>query len=173
MNLEIELTYLAKRIPPGLLIAKSQQLVDIYIPEETNFPSLRLRKANERYEVTKKVIVNEGDFSTHNEYTIPLQREEYETLSRVSNKRVIKKRFKLKVGDHEAEIDIFEGQLKGLVLIDFEFKTSKDKSAFKPPQFCLADVTQEPFVLGNYLAGKSFADIEQVLEKFKYRPLFL
>ena len=37
------------------------------------------------------------------------------------------------------------------------------------PDFCLAEVTQEEFIAGGMLCGKSFEDIKDKLEKFGYR----
>lgn len=172
-SIEIELTFLAKYIPPEVLSTTPQQLVDIYIPEQVDFPRLRLRQADNNYEMTKKTLVENDDFSTHHENTILLDQEEYEALTVVSSRKIEKKRFRIACGKHEAEIDVFEGDLEGLVLIDFEFETIEDKAAFKPPGYCLADVTQQQLILGSHLAGKSFEDIKKVLRQFNYEPLYL
>ncbi len=58
-------------------------------------------------------------------------------------------------------------------MVDFEFKNLKEKDAFTMPDFCLAEVTQEEFTAGGMLCGKDFADIEENLEKFNYKKLFL
>lgn len=39
------------------------------------------------------------------------------------------------------------------------------------PEFCLADVTQDAFIAGGMLAGKSFKDIEKDLGKFNYQKI--
>ena len=68
-------------------------------------------------------------------------------------------------------MDVFQDQLKGLVLIDFEFKTISEKSSFKTPSIALADVTQENFTAGGVLAGKSYQDIEPELARFNYQKI--
>jgi len=70
-----------------------------------------------------------------------------------------------------AEVDIFEGTLQGLVMIDFEFDSEENKHAFVIPDFCLADVTQEEWVAGGMLAGKSYEDIEKKLKRFGYQKI--
>ena len=70
-----------------------------------------------------------------------------------------------------AEIDIFQEYLQGLVLVDFEFDNVSEKDAFNMPEFCLADVTQEEFLAGGMLCGKTYADIEPFLKKFNYKKL--
>ena len=70
-----------------------------------------------------------------------------------------------------AEIDIFIEDLAGLVLIDFEFDTEAEKDNFTPPSVALADVTQEDFVAGGLLAGKTYRAIEPELARFCYKKL--
>ena len=63
--------------------------------------------------------------------------------------------------------------LKGLVVIDFEFETIEEKDAFKMPEFCLVDITQEVFIAGGMVCGKKYEDIENELKRFNYNKLFL
>lgn len=172
-SLEVELTYLAGFIPEGLELAEAQSLVDIYVPKSREFPSLRIRRSGDRYELTKKQALQEGDLSAHYEHTITLDESEYNALCKSSNRRISKKRFYLPFNEHTAEVDVFDDELNGLVLIDFEFSSAEDARIFNPPDYCLANVTQEPLVLGSYLAGKTYTDIEAVLKKHSYKPLFL
>ncbi len=171
-DLEIELTYLAKQIPVEIVNAVGQELIDIYVPEDVDFPQLRIRKKDNHYEITKKSPFKQGDLSAHYEDTILLNEAEYWVLSRVSSKKLEKRRFSSSVGNYMIELDIFQGDLTGLVLIDFEFKTLEDKAEFTPPFYCLADVTQEKLMLGNHLAGKTYQDIEPILKAFRYKPLY-
>jgi CYTH domain-containing protein len=75
------------------------------------------------------------------------------------------------INGHPAEVDIFVGQLEGLVVIDFEFDSEEAKSAFVAPGICLADVTQEMFIAGGKLAGKRYKDIKAELDRFNYSAL--
>ena len=59
-------------------------------------------------------------------------------------------------------------KLDGLVVVDFEFGTEEEKLAFEMPDFCLVEVTQEEFIAGGMLAGKSYEDIKEKLEEFGY-----
>lgn len=70
-----------------------------------------------------------------------------------------------------AEIDVFVDELKGLVLMDFEFNTVEEKSAFKMPGVALVDVTQEDFIAGGLLAGKTYNDIVLELKRFNYKQI--
>jgi CYTH domain-containing protein len=144
-------------------------LKDVYVPDtDGTHPRLRLRKKGDRYEITKKIPVNEGDASAHTELTIPLDEQEFLALEKSSHKFVEKDRYKVTIDGHEAEVDVFQGELKGLVVIDFEFESEADMTSFVTPAVCLADVTQENFIAGGLLAGKSYADISSDLDRFNY-----
>ena len=168
-EVELELTFLAKELPESIKTAKPTRIVDIYIPDTPEHSHLRLRQKGEKYEITKKTPVVEGNASEQIEQTISLTREEFFALSSCSKKRVAKDRYTVEIEGRVAEIDVFIDELKGLVLIDFEFSTVDEKSAFKTPSVVLADVTQEDFIAGGLLAGKTYSDIASELERFNYR----
>ena len=68
---------------------------------------------------------------------------------------------------------MFQDGLEGLVLIEFEFRTEDAMRSFVMPEFCLADVTDEKFIAGGSLAGKTYQDIEENLNTFGYKKLSL
>lgn len=171
--IELERTFLAKKIPAGLAECASKKIVDIYLPESKIHPVLRLRQNGAKYELTKKTPVVGTDASRQREQTILLDEPEFKQLSQLAGKRVAKTRYFYKVDQNLAEIDVFDESLRGLVLIDFEFETIADKNFFVPPDFCLADVTPEKFIAGGKLCGKVYADIAPALQKFGYRKLFI
>lgn len=105
------------------------------------------------------------------ETTIPLQKDEFEELATIKGKRVEKTRFYYKENNMDYEVDVFGGDLTGLVLVDVEFKSNEEKAKFKMPKWCLAEVTQEKFLAGGMLCGKSYADIEKNLTKYAYKKL--
>src|SRR3989338_7355934 len=163
---ELELTYLAKELPKGFKNAPSKEILDIYLPSSGKHPDLRIRKSGNKCEITKKQPVSEGDSSRQLETTIPLTKEEYAELSQLKGKRVQKTRYYYKENNVNYEIDIFQDKLGGLVLVDVEFNSLENKSSFVAPDWCLVEVTQEEFIAGGVLAGKSYSDIENKLKKF-------
>ncbi len=170
---EIELTYLAKELPQGVLVSPSKELLDIYIPKDVEHPNLRVRKSGEKYEITKKEPIEKGDVSRQMEITIPLHEREFNELNKIEGKRIQKTRFYYKEGDVNYEIDVFRGNLSGLVLVDVEFVSNKAKEDFNMPSWCLADVTQEVCIAGGMLCGKSYEDISNDLSKFNYQKFYI
>lgn len=174
IELELEKTYLAKRLPEGLERAPHKEIIDIYVPASAEHPHLRIRKRGDSYEITKKQPAKEGDSSAQHEHTIHLDEAEFNALSeRADAKRVRKIRYAYDHQGRKGEIDVFQDALEGLVLVDFEFADEASKEAFDMPDFCLADVTQETAFAGGMLCGKSYQDIEGSLRAFGYARLVL
>ena len=170
---ELERTYLAKYLPENISQASHKQITDLYIPSDREQAKLRVRKSEDNYEITKKVLVNKNDASVQIEYTIPLDREEYQVFSHIPARRIEKIRYDYQYISYNAQIDVFQLNLLGLVLVDFEFKTQEKLLQFIMPDFCLVDVTQEQFIAGGKLCGKNYEDIEDELLKFSYHKLLL
>ena len=172
-EIELEKTFLAKYIPQDLSNYKSRELLDLYIPVSAKHPKLRIRKKGDDWEITKKSPVKEGDASHQIEHTIKLSQEEFAELSKIPAKKISKTRYYFDYDNLIAEVDVFQNDLLGLVVVDFEFESIATKDAFVVPDFCLAEVTQEEFIAGGKICGKTYTDIEKELEKFGYKKLFL
>lgn len=68
-------------------------------------------------------------------------------------------------------MDVFQDDLLGLVLVDFEFSEKEDKDNFELPEFCLTDVTQDKYFAGGMLCGKKYSDIEKHLNELNYKKI--
>jgi CYTH domain-containing protein len=171
-TVEIERTYLARNLPREVVATSGERVVDVYYPTDLAVhPRLRFRHKGSTYEVTKKVPFAEGDASAHREITIPLSESEFGELIKGSNRRLEKNRFTVALSGKLADVDVFCGSLAGLVLIDFEFTSREDLRQFIAPDCCLTDVTQEDFVAGGLLAGRTYADIELKLKQHGYTKI--
>jgi CYTH domain-containing protein len=170
--IEREKTFLLKYFPENLFSAPKKEIIDVYLPKTADHPVLRLRKNGESYEITKKQPIVKGDSSCQKEQTIVLTEEEFSDLfSQLDGKKLHKMRYYYEYLGRKAEIDVFLGDLQGLVLVDFEFETDEEKEAFCIPDFCLVEVTQEKDIAGGMLCAKKYADIEEFLNRFLYQPL--
>jgi CYTH domain-containing protein len=172
--IELEKTYLAKYLPDDLESFRFTEIIDIYFPKSSSHPKIRLRKKGDKYQLTKKQLIDSADASEQQEQTINLTEYEFNELkTHMPGKVVHKLRYYYNHSGLTYEFDIFQGSLSGLVLIEIEFPTSINKSNFQKPDFCLDDVTQELFIAGGMLCGKSYQDIETALKKFNYTKLFI
>ncbi len=170
-EIELERTYLAKRLPEGLKDCPAKEIKDIYIPETEAHPVLRIRKRGDKYEITKKQPVTGTDSSEQYEHTITLTKDEFNALEQAKGKVVRKIRYYYNHNGAQAEVDVFQDDLAGLVLIDFEFKETSAKNNFPMPDFCLVDVTQDKYFAGGMLCGKKYADIEVHLGALGYKKI--
>ena len=172
MEIELERTFLAKYLPEDLENHSSKEMQDSYIPKESRHPILRIRKNGDKFTITRKYPKDGKDISVMIEETINLSEEEYKSMQQIDGKEHQKIRYQYPTKDAKVcEIDVYQGALKGLVLVDFEFDTIEEKDNFSPPDFCLVEVTQEEFIAGGYLCGKSYEDIEQGLQKYNYKKI--
>ncbi len=165
---ELERTFLVKSLPQGLENCKKVEIEDIYVPVSSRHPVIRIRRMGNMFEITKKTPTSD-DHTEHDEHTIGLTKREFESVSSIRGKRLVKTRYYYDVDGKKAEIDVFHGKLEGLVLADFEFGTREEMDSFQPPEFCLADVTREEFIAGGMLCGKSYQEIEEKLRGFGYQ----
>lgn len=169
---EFERTFLAKFIPSKLKLDNYVELEDNYIPKNSNHPILRIRKKGEKMVITKKYKEKKGDASIMIEETISLTEEEYNFMNSLNGKKFSKRRYSYEYENGKfCDIDIYQKELKGLVVIDFEFTNIKEKDDFMIPDFCLKEVTNEEFLAGGMLCGKTYEDIKNNLNKFNYKKI--
>lgn len=126
---------------------------DVYIPNGEAHKDLRLRQKGEKYMVTRKRPIKEGDSTTMLETTIDLSKYEFEALSSGIESNVEKERFLVDISEWRGELDIFSGRHIGLVILEFEFQNEADLADFeKNADLGLIDVTNIEWVAGGRLA---------------------
>ena len=159
--LEIEKKFLVKNIP-NLESIKQTKIKQGYI----SFPPspLRIRQKGELFELTKKIPLKENERGSNEEINILLTEYEFNKLWTQVEKFLEKSRYCIDIGGNlTAEIDIFEGDLSGLVWVEVEFPSQKIRDSFVPPEWFGKDITQEYFSANSFLAGKKFDEIKEFL----------
>jgi len=160
--IEIEKTFLVKEIPKDILSYKSEKIKQGYISPSPS--PLRIRQKGNKFELTKKLPLKEGDYSCANEINIPLTEYEFNKLWPLVEKSLEKTRYIIPIKDDLiAELDIFEKELEGLSFVEVEFISQEQMDSFKPLDWFGKDVTQEDFSANVFLAGKSFSEIKKYL----------
>lgn len=168
--IERERTFLLKYVPTDLQNFSKKEIFDLYIPEEAEHPVLRIRKAGDEMVITKKFDVDNSVYARE-EVTIPLTKHEYRGFLQIPSKKVTKVRYDYPYKGRMAEIDLFQQDLYGLALVDFEFEDEENMLQFQMPDFCLVEVTEEDALAGGVLAGRKYQDLKPMLEKYGYKPL--
>ena len=134
--MEIERKYLVQQLPESLSGYPCRIIEQGYLNTD---PVVRIRRDNEKYELTYK---SKG-FMTRMEYNLPLTQEAYaHLLTKIDGRLIQKKRYMIPLtNDLTAELDIFEGDLAPLILVEVEFSSEEAALAFVPPSWFGDDVT--------------------------------
>jgi len=163
-RVERERRYLLKDLPEGMTRADPHlQITDNYITGTR----LRLRKVREprtnkwTVKFTQKFAPNPDDLSRTiitNTYLNPI---EAETLSVFNANEVRKNRYYFDFEGRRFSIDMFLGDLFGLVLAEVGFETDEELDNFPKPPFALADVTNETMFTGGRLSELTFSEVRE------------
>lgn len=161
--IEIEKTFLLKDIPKNLKSYTSFKIKQGYISSGSS--PLRIRQKGDKYELTKKIHLQENDYSQAEEINIFLTKYEFEKLWTQVEKYLEKTRYMIPLENNlTAELDVYSGPLNGFAVVEVEFKNQDQMNNFIAPQWFGKDVTQEEFSANSFLAGKNFSDIKKYLE---------
>lgn len=135
--MEIERKYLIKRLPENLSQYQCKKIAQGYIC--TN-PVVRIRKSDDEYYLTYK---GKG-LMAREEYNLPLTQEGYEhMLPKIDGRLIEKSRYLIPLeGKLTAELDIFEGDLAPLIIVEVEFDSLDAANSFIPPEWFGEDVTE-------------------------------
>ena len=128
--IELEKTFLAKYLPEDLKDSDYKEIIDVLLPVSAEHPKLRIRKRGDKFEMTKKEPINPDDASEQKEQTIVLSPDEFNAFANIESKKLRKFRYYYKYNGRIAEIDVFQDDLKGLVVIEFEFDSSEEIREF-------------------------------------------
>jgi len=116
---------------------------------------LRLRFTTNSYsdegliKLTKKAESPSPYFQTISR--ILLSRDEYEFLARLEGDKLRKVRHYHRTAGRVFSIDVFEGELEGLILCETEAEALNDLMLAEPPSFVKQEVTEDLFFTGGSL----------------------
>ena len=120
-------------------------------------PTIRVRKYNDEYCITYKSRIKSNDMSdviVNKEVELPLTEESYRNLvKKVDYNVVTKTRYIIDIANGlKAELDVFEGKLKGLVMVEVEFADEESAKNFIKPEWFGQDVSALKQYKNLYLA---------------------
>jgi CYTH domain-containing protein len=163
-RVERERSYLLQDLPEGLTRADPHlQITDNYITGTR----LRIRKIRDprtnkwTVKFTQKFAPNPADFSRTIITNIYLNALEAETLAVFDANEIRKNRYSFDFDGRKFSVDMFLGDLFGLVLAEISFETDEELDTFSKPAFAVADVTNNELFTGGRLCELTFADIRE------------
>jgi CYTH domain-containing protein len=167
-RVERERRYLLKDLPEGLTRADHHlQITDNYITGTR----LRIRKVRDPktnkwiVKFTQKFAPNPKDLSRTIITNTYLSAIEAETLSMFDANEIRKNRYEFEFAGRTFSVDMFLGDLFGLVLAETAFESDEEMEEFPPPSFALAEVTNDELFTGGKLSELSFADIQREIKR--------
>ena len=165
-HVERERRYVLQDLPEGLTRADHHlQITDNYITGTR----LRLRKVRDPQtnkwvvKFTQKFAPDSKDLSRTTITNTYLNAIEAETLAIFDANEIRKNRYHLEFEGHQFSVDMFLGDLFGLVLAEVSFDNDADLDNFSPPPFAVAEVTNNELFTGGRLSQLSFADLRDEL----------
>jgi CYTH domain-containing protein len=165
-RIERERRYLLRDLPEGVTRADPHlQITDNYITGSR----LRIRKVRDprtnkwTVKFTQKFAPDPKDLSRTIITNTYLNALEAEVLSVFNSNEIRKNRYPFEFEGRRFSIDMFLGDLFGLVLAEVSFDTDDELDSFPKPPFALADVTNEELFTGGRLCELTFSDIRAAI----------
>jgi CYTH domain-containing protein len=167
-RIERERRYLLQDLPEGLSRADHHlQITDNYITGTR----VRIRKVRDpktnRWIVkfTQKFAPNPEDLSRTIITNTYLNAIEAETLGIFAANEIRKNRYPFEFEGRHFSVDMFLGDLFGLVLAEVGFESDEELDSFAKPPFAIADVTNNELFSGARLSELTFEDIRDEIAR--------
>ena len=167
-RIERERRYLLQDLPEGLTRADHHlQITDNYLTGTR----LRIRKVRDPQtnkwivKFTQKFAPNPSDLSRTIITNTYLNALEAETLAVFEANEIRKNRYPFEFAGRQFSVDMFLGDLFGLVLAEVSFDTDKELDSFSLPPFAVAEVTNHELFTGGKLSELTFEDIRKEVSR--------
>jgi adenylate cyclase len=148
---EIERVFKVRQLPKNLEQYPSENIVQGYLAIDVTGSEVRLRKIGDRYFETYK---GAGRLQRR-ELEIELSPDQFNTLwPGTEGRRIEKVRYQINEGDQKIELNVFRGNLEGLVLAEVEFPSREKSEEFEPPDWFGDEVTEDIRFKNQNLAQK-------------------
>ncbi len=150
--MEIERKFLVRELPENLESYSHSSFTQSYISRN---PVIRLRKIEKNGSESYVLTIKSGGLAVRQEFELPLQKAEYDRLFQKVEGRVLQKvRYLIPIENgYTAELDRFEGELAGLLLVEVEFPSVEEMNAFEPPSWFGEDVSDSPLYHNSVLSN--------------------
>ena len=139
--IEIERKFLVAEPPPGFEGWPSSAIEQGYLTVDQEGPEVRVRRRGDQAYLTVKA----GAGRVRVEEEIEIDGDRFERLWPLTEgRRIEKTRYVIDGGDGLViELDVYTGELSGLVTAEVEFDSEEAAEAFEPPGWLGEDVTED------------------------------
>ena len=156
MSVEIERKFRLHREPDWLGDCRSTRIEQGYLAiEGEGGAEVRLR----RRDGEKLLTVKRGSGLTRTEEEIELGSEQFKALWPLTeSRRVEKVRYLVPTETGEVEVDVFEGELAGMITAEMEFDSEAASEEFEPPDWLGNEVTGDERYANETLATRGLPE---------------
>lgn len=141
---EIERKFLVRKLPPDLASYPAKDILQGYLAVTEEDVEIRLRRKGDLFLLTVKSPLPGDPGLAREETEIELSREQFDTLwPTTAGRRVEKRRHAVPVEGGLAEVDVYRGELEGLLTAEVEMPTHEAARAFEPPPWMGLEVTAD------------------------------
>ncbi|MFI5025367.1 MAG: CYTH domain-containing protein [Solirubrobacterales bacterium] len=145
--MEVERKFLVNA-PPDLGGVEADEIEQGYLAIGSD-GEVRLRRKGDRLLLTAK----RGSGLSRDEAEVELDRASFDELwALTEGRRLRKRRHVLPHADRKIELDVYGGDLEGLVVAEIDFPSEEEAKAFEPPGWLGEEVTGDHRYLNETLA---------------------
>jgi adenylate cyclase len=145
--MEVERKFLVSQ-PPNLDASDADEIEQGYLAIGSD-GEVRVRRKGDRLLLTAK----RGSGLSRQEAEVELVRQSFDELwSLTEGRRLQKRRHVIPHGDLRIEVDVYGGDLEGLMVAEIEFPSEEEAKAFDPPDWLGEEVTGDHRYLNETLA---------------------
>lgn len=171
-RIELRRVFLLENLPELLTRSSSHlQIFDNYIENtRLRLRSIRSPETKEWKWVLEQRFSLDGSgqwavseiYLDENEHHVfeSFEGREIQKNERIQTDEIRKNRYFYESSGWQFEIDLFLGELWGLILAQINFQTAEEMRELEAPSFAVREVTGNEFFSGRNLVGKTFADVQ-------------
>jgi len=144
------------------------QIFDDY----TAWPEFRMRQirvpqTKEWFRAREEIIVSESEAGFKEETSRTLLPGDADIHAVHPDKEIRKNRYFYELSGTELAVDVFLGNLWGLILAQAELTNEQEAGSFSTPEFSVTDVSGSGFFRGENLVQTSFAEVTAEFSRLK------
>ena len=147
--MEIERKWVPERPPEGLERHPAKRIEQGYVALDDAGAEVRVRRAKGEHTLT----VKSAPGLVRVEEELALDAAQFDSLwALTEDRRVVKTRDDVALGDLTAEVDLYDGHLSGLVTVEVEFPSEEASEGFVAPEWFGREVTGDKRYANRVLA---------------------